>query len=336
MAHEQFNYSDIQFTETKLLDDVADAISDAAEKLIRLSSDIDQIELRKSIEKAAHIEAVNFITERAEEMTTNAFMEAIFNTVEYNHELFIGRSQEAIATHWREILYIVPNSPGNVLVEADFNVLGDVESYATAVDATREALGFKMTSSPESRSIYWARNIYGVDREGGTIRVTPAGHKRSKDVTTNYLGKWKKTIKTRLGFIEAGLAPWWYLINYGNVDAFDESSGMPYPVVQATHFVEELEMQVLDIFKRIYKESLQEWETWYANAIAEDYGLDKFDDFDTIASVIESEIVETIERQEELKPTNKTLGYIEQDGKIYDLYVSSRGKIGKRYSLSKN
>ena len=336
MAHEQFTYSDIQITETQFLRAVDDAIQDATRKLIELSDDVDQIDLQKSIKKAAHLEAINFVTTRAEEMIINAFMEAIFNTVEYNHELFIGRSQEAVQMHWKDILYIVPNSPGEVFIEADFGILGDIEVYASAVNATRKALGFKMTSAPESRSIYWARNIYGVDREGRAIKVRVKGRDFSKDVTSSYLGKWVKTVKTRLGFIKPGLAPWWYLINFGNQDAFNESEGMPYPVVQATLFVQELEMQVLDIFKRIYKESLQEWENWYANAIADDYGLDRFDDFDALASVVEPDIVESIEKQEELKPTNKTLGYIEQDGKMYELYVSSKGKIGRRYSLSKN
>ena len=336
MAHEVFTYADIQLTETQLLRDVVNAISDAAENLVELSDDLKEIDLRDSIKKGAHLEAINFITEHAEEMIINSFMTALFNSVEYNHELFIGRSQEAVQIHWQEILSVVPASPGNVVVNANFEVLGDVESYAAAVQAARESLGFKMTSSPESRSIYWARNIYGVDREGGTVRVTPAGHKKSKDVTVNYLGKWKKTVSTRLNYIEHGQAPWWYLINHGNQDAFSESSGIPYPVVQPQHFVEVLEAQVLDIFNRIYSESLQKWEEWYADAIADDYGLKEFDDTDNILQVVEPKLAEQIERQEVLEPTNKTIGFIEQDGKTYELYVSVSGKISRRYSLSKN
>ena len=238
MANEHFTASDIQFTETQFLIDVANAISDATENLVELSSDLNQLDLLDVVEKGAHLEAINFITDRAEDMITNAFMGAIFSSVEYNHELFIGRSQEAVKLHWREILFVQATTPGHVVVEANFEALGNIESYANAVEEAREVLGFKMTTPPESRSIYWARNIYGVDREGRTIKVTPKGKKKSKDVTANYLGKWKKTIKTRLSFIESGQAPWWYLINHGNQDAFAGSSGTPYPVVQPTHFVE--------------------------------------------------------------------------------------------------
>ncbi len=339
MAHEVFTYWDIQITETQLLIDVADAISDATERLRKLSEDVDQVELRKAVEKAAHVEAINFITDRAEQFLTDAFMQAIFNTVEYNHALFIGRSQEAIQMHWREVLSVIPLSPGKVRVDVDFNPLGDIETYAAAVEAAREALGFKMTSAPESRSIYWARNIYGVSREGAKIGKTldrGPGKTQTIDITSSYLGKWETTIKTRLGFLESGQAPWWYILNHGNVDAFSESSGTPYPVIQGTHFIEVLETQIKEIFNQIYRESLQGWEEWYADLIAEDYGLDQFDDFDVIASTIEPEVVKQIERQEELKPTNKAMGTIEQDGKVYDLYVTSRGRIGKRYSLSKN
>ena len=336
MAHEHFAASDIQFVETQLLRDVANAISDATENLVELSDDLRRLDLENSIKKGAHLEAINFITDRAEDMITNAFMTAIFSSIEYNHELFVGRSQEAVTTHWREILHIVPTTPGNVLVDANFEMLGDIESYAAAVQQARETLGFKMTTSPESRSIYWARNIYGVDREGRTIKTTSSGHKKSKDVTANYLGKWVTTIKTRLSFIESGQAPWWYIVNYGNVGAFPDSGGFPYPVVEPTHFVEVLEMQVLDIFYRIYRESLNAWEKWYANALADDYGLKKFDDPDEVLRVIEPKIAEQIDRREVLEPTNRMIGLIQQDNKTWELYVSSGGRISKRYSLSKN
>jgi hypothetical protein len=145
------------------------------------------------------------------------------------------------------------------------------------------------------------------------------------------------TVKVRLSFLESDQAPWWYIVNYGNENAFpQDSGGNPYPVVGGTHFIEKLETQVKEIFDRIYRESLDEWEEWYADLIADDYGIKDFDDFDALASVIEPEIVKQIESQEDLKPTNKTIGTIEQDGKVYDLYVSAKGKIARRYSLSKN
>ncbi len=339
MAHEVLTHTDFQFTETKFLRDVADAIHNATDNLIELSSDLDEIDLRDAVEKGAHLEAINFVTERAEEMIISAFMQAIFDTVEYNHELFIGRSQEAIQAHWQNILYVVPNSPGSVFVEADFSVLGNIETYAAAAAQARETLGFKMTASPESRSIYWARNIYGVDREGGTIgKSISRGIDKSQniDITSSYLGKWTTTVQTRLSFIEPGQAPWWYILNYGNMDAFSESQGMPYPVVQPTHFVGVLEMQVHNIFNRIYRESLQGWEEWYADNLADDFNLDDFDNFDNIGNVIEPELVKQIEHQEERKPSNKTIGFVKQDGKIYEQYVTSKGKLGQRYSLSKN
>jgi hypothetical protein len=336
MAHEYFTTTNIEFTETQFLRDVANAISDAIQNLVELSDDLNQLDLQDVVEKGAHLEAINFITARAEDMITNAFMSALFSSVEYNHELFVGRSQEAVTMHWREILIVKATSPGHVFVETNFEILGDIESYAAAVGQAREALGFKMTTSPESRSIYWARNIYGVDREGRTVKATPAGHKKSKDVTANYLGKWIKTVSTRLGFIASGQAPWWYLINYGNQDAFNESSGTPYPVVQPTHFVEVLEAQVLDIFIRIYRESLQKWGEWYADAIADDYGLKDFDNPDEVLRVVEPKIAEQIEKREVLEPASRTIGLIKQDSKTWELYISAGGRISRRYSLSKN
>ena len=68
MAHEQFTYSDFQLTETQFLRDVDDAIQNAADLLTELGHDIDEIELRKAVEKSAHLEAINFITERAQDL----------------------------------------------------------------------------------------------------------------------------------------------------------------------------------------------------------------------------------------------------------------------------
>jgi len=107
-------------------------------------------------------------------------------------------------------------------------------------------------------------------------------------------------------------------------------------VVQPSHFVEVLEAQVFDIFDRIYRESIQEWENWYADAIADDYGLKEFDDLDEVLRVIEPKLAEQIERREVLEPTNRTIGLIKQDSKTWELYVSTGGRISKRYSLSKN
>jgi hypothetical protein len=336
MVGEQYTFRDSQFAETQFLRDVADAIQNAKNRLTELSDDIDKIDLQDSVKKAAHLEAINFITDNAQRMLTNAFMQAIQDTVEYNHELFITPSMVAIQQHWQDVMSVVPLTPGKVQVDIDFTPLGDIKNYAAAVQQARTALGFKMTTPPESRSIYWARNIYGVDREGARVTTTPAGHEKSKDVTANYLGKWKNTVQTRLTFIEAGTAPWWYILNYGNTDAFGESEGTPYPVVSPTHFIEVLETQVKEIFNQIYSESLQEWETWYADKIADDYGLKKFDDFDAVAKVVEPEIVKQIEKQEKLEPRNTAIGTITQDGKVWDIYISSKGRISKRYSLSKN
>ena len=341
MVDGTLGFTDINIAETKLLEDVENAISTASQRLRELSDDLTRIEAQKAVEKAAHLEAINYITDRAELILTNAFMEAIFDTVEYNDPLFLEPSQEAIRLHWQEVLSIIPNSPGNVTVKVDFSPLGDIETYAAAVQSTREVLGFKMTARPESRSIYWQRNIYSVDREGGKVFKVLEGYGRGSktrniDITHSYRGKWEKTVRTRINLVPAGTAPWWYLINYGNKNAFQGSTGEPYPEFSGRYFVEKVEVQIKEIFDQIYQESLQEWEDWYADKLADDYGLKQFDDFDNVASVLEPAIVEQIEREEQLKPTNTALGTIEQDGKVYDLYVTSKGKIARRYSLSKN
>lgn len=336
MAHEYYTADDIELVETAFLGDVEKAISDARENLVAYEDYLEEANVELAAMKGAHLEAINFITDRTEDMIRNAFMEAIFASVEYNHELFIGRSLEAVGAHWQEVLFVIPGTPGNVTVETDFNAFGDIESYAAAVEQARNDLGFKMTTNATSRSIYWARNIYGVDREGRTVRVTPSGHKKSRDVTANYLGKWIKTILTRLKYVEAGKAPWWYLVNYGNVDGFEGSEGNPYPVVSPTYFVEVLETQILDIFKRIYNASLEGWSEWYTDHVEDDYGLKEFDDPREVLDAIEPKIVEQIQNQEPLKPTNVAIGLIRQDGKMWDLYIASGGQIRKRYSLSKN
>lgn len=341
MVNEYYSASDIQFSETQLLRDVANAVQDATDVLISLSDDLKQVDLRQAVEKAAHLEAINFITERAQDIITTAFMSALFSSVEYNHELFVTRSREAVNEHWQDILYVVPGSPGVVTVRTDFYVLGDIESYAAAVDQARTALNLKMTDPPSSRSLFWARNIYGVDREGKSVKRTKKkkgkkGGTETIDVTEKYIGKWYETVSTRLGFIEAGQAPWWYILNYGNEDAFNESEGSPYPIVHGTNFVEVLQTQIKEMFDRIYRESLLEWEQWYADAIAKDYGLDQFENPDEVLRVIEPRLAELIDRNEELEPTTRTVGIIKENETVWELYVSSNGRISKRYSLSKN
>ena len=340
MANEYYSATDIQFSETQLLRDLANAVQDATDTLISITTDLREVELRKGIEKAAHLEAINFITDRAEDILSTAFMAALFSSVEYNHELFVGRSMDAIKAHWDDILYVTESgNPGDVVVRTDFYVLGDIDMYAQAVEATRTALELKMTDPPSSRSLFWARNIYGVDREGKSVKRSKKkkdGTTETVDVTEKYIGKWYLTVSTRLGFIEADKAPWWYILNYGNEDAFSESEGMPYPLVHGTNFVQVLETQVKDMFDRIYRQSLAEWENWYADALARDYGLDDFDDPDEVLRVLEPKLVEQIERQEELEPTNRTVGILKENDIVYELYISSNGRISRRYSLSKN
>jgi hypothetical protein len=100
--------------------------------------------------------------------------------------------------------------------------------------------------------------------------------------------------------------------------------------------VQVLEAQIKDMFDRIYRQSLREWEKWYADAVAKDYGLDQFDDPDEVLNVLEARLVEIIERNEELEPTNRTVGILKENDIVWELYISSNGKISKRYSLSKN
>jgi hypothetical protein len=124
-------------------------------------------------------------------------------------------------------------------------VFGNIDEYAQAVEATREVLGGG--EGGKKASFVW-KMIYQAAREG---------HGGVSKKTEDFVALYWEIIRSRAGAVEAGHAPWWYLLNYGNATGAMSSDvgGTPYPRNAPTNFLLRVETKLNVIFQRRAKEN---------------------------------------------------------------------------------
>lgn len=313
--------SDFAGEELRLLLSIVDSARNFISNLDKLES-----EGRDSIKKMAHLAAINTVKEKAFSVLRRHFIQAIIDSVEYNHYLFVERSLAALETHRNDLIELIAsgNKPGSIEVILNMHLLGTIDEYAEAVEATREELNIGKIPNAEIRSAIWQEKIYGVAREGITVtklKKTKDGGEEEEDVTDRYVGLWEKTIRTRLNYLRPNSAPWWYIINYGNLGlSFPEKSeGTPYPVIEPTYFLDKVKAELEVLFDAYYENALNNTLTDFARAVS-----DEVEDFT-------EKYLEAF-RKYTPETRSKTLDTIIYNNKVWDLYITSRGKIGLRYS----
>ncbi len=321
MANEFFSTS-VLSEYTKEERELLKTIAENAKNFLLVLNKVDKKSI-ESVKKMAHISAINAISDKVFSVFKRHFIEAIIKSVEYNHELFVNQTLRALEAHQNELISIIPDGePGKIFVNLNMNVLGTIDEYAAAVEMTREELGIAKIPDANIRSVIWAEKIYGVAREGVRVTKLNTDELEEEDITDRYEGLWERTITTRLSFLDPLSAPWWYILNYGNINLrFSEGDeGIPYPTIEPTYFLDNIVIEINNLFYAYYNNAFKSTFTKFGEVLAKET-----DDF-------VSKYIETITNYDPSKGM-KTLNTLEYNDKIWELYITSRGRVGLRYSL---
>jgi hypothetical protein len=323
--------------EEYLLEKIYSAVSDYQTRIQELELDLDTLEDSDAVMKYAHLEAFNTVQELALGFLLQKLKEATVSTVEYNIPIFTTHMEEAIRYNQHNLITLVAEEPGEINVNINMYHLGDPEEYASAVRVARSELGIGKIPDPEVRSHIWEEKIYGTEREGRKIEHPKTG----EDITDRYIGLYTQTIVTRLSEIGPDKAPWWYFINYGNLDMFagevEEEGGAPYPVIEPTYFVNKAIVAIESAFEDVLTAIVSEAELVYSDLLYNDYDIEGVaGDTSQIIDEVADVTLEEILKKAEKAPTHKTIDVIEHNETQWELYITSTGKIGRRYSLAKN
>jgi hypothetical protein len=325
---QSIDYTSAVWEENRLMGKIYNAAEYHERRLLHMQNVAELLESQEAVEKWAHLTAINEISELAFNFLYQQLAVATYETKEYNIAIFTERMNQALIEHKENLITIPADKPGFISVYINMELLGDPEEYTSAANSARKSMGIGKIPDPRMRSKIWAEKIYGVDREGRSII------KDGEDITEKYIGKYTQTILERLAEIDPTSAPWWYFINYGNVDLMAEDQGIPYPVIAPTHFIEKAQTAIESAFYELYNRLLTSAEQIYGHLFGEDFGEEGFTG--TIDEVIlnssDIDLNDLLEKAVYAE-TNKTIETMTYNNSLWDIYVTSRGNLARRYNL---
>lgn len=300
----------------------------------------------------AFLETVNRINEYAIDFLIGKAVEAAVKTGEYTYPPLLNRLEDAIRIHREEIIFITPIPPSAAKIRVDLSSLGDIEEYAKVVTKVRKNVrkGTKGKPMPgDAASKIWREKIYGSAREGKqAYRYKYTDGKRRRVSTDYYAGMYEFTINSRLDLIPPDKAPFWYLIEHGNVStkmSSDRGGGEPYPRFGATNFANKAERVIAKAFKDIYSEFKEKAEQFYSDILAKDFGISPGDTIKETIFKIVDETNKLVLSEKATLPSGKQniitvqrgdiqiASYKEASGKVYTrargtggLFISLKGR----------
>lgn len=322
-----------------------------------INKELKEIDQETIIDKAAFLWTYEKLGSNIEEIVINAVITACVNSGEFNYDLYIDQFIKAIQYHFFEIIQLQPiEGVSDINVYINFESLGSIDMWASAIDAVRTEKGWGATrgiteweGSEDSddmdlASHLWREKIYAVDREGGKVfknkKVRDEEGKEkteSVDVTENYVGKYRNTIELRLAAIPENTAPFWELIEYGNA-IMEGGDGSPYPIIEPSRFKELIETRILQSFYKIYNQLRDKVTKWFGDNILKEFGFKGrthgAELLDEVSDWVYDEIVKELgnlskELVEQANP-GKTLVAIDYISGQYEVYKTTIGKLGVR------
>ena len=348
-----------KFDEEVYLENLLENIASYVEYVDTYQKDVDTIVKENALDEYAAIHAYESLNGAVEQVVMGAFTAAIQAVDEYNYDLYVAHMMGALQQQWFNLVSAkLPSGECNGLIniEVDLNVLGDLTEWAQAVRIAKEEMlkpGKSHVPDKELASKMWREKIYGAGREGGKVEHSKKARKSKKnpkpeveykDVTERYLDAYRNTIIARLSNVRGDQIPWWSLIQYGNSSATG-GGGTPYPSSDGFDIIGTIQQNLYFIFDRNYWAFRDEVFNQLRKKLADDYNIegvttsaastfiDRIEDLDDdIIDYIEDNF---LERAAET-PTHKTIDFVTKNGKVYERYKTSTGKIGLRFSLSQN
>ena len=226
---------------SKILNNMGNRTKELVNELTFLNGVINQWDASLLAEKSAYLMALDELSKNAFEILKLYTLQACIASEEYNYEPYINHLMGAVQLNENEIIKLKPintSRPSEIIIDIDFSPLGLIDEWAYATDAARKALD--VGKSPiGAASKMWAEKIYGAGREGKSVtRRTKNGN---IDVTEKYAEKYESTVLMRLAYLEDNKAPFWYLIEHGNISTPMSRGGDPYPIVKPQNFTVAIE-----------------------------------------------------------------------------------------------
>lgn len=236
----------------KLAGNLQEIQEEITESRSRLNTCIDfvrsykkQLRDKKNFRAIAFARATEYISSTAREILWNNILEAAQINQEYNHENFLSGLKRAVEDD-RTIVIKFDSETfrlTSIIIDLDLTA-GTLEEWANAIKSARDTLrefrGGRYIKKANIASKIWAEKIYRVDREGKSVPRTKidkkTGEETTIDVTEKFKGKYWLTMGFR--FISTkSPAPWWKLLDQGNIPLGSDWGGQPYPQSSATNFV---------------------------------------------------------------------------------------------------
>jgi hypothetical protein len=255
------------------------------------------------LNRIAFDQAKRYVEENIGNFVYNKFIRAAIETKEFNYAPFLDRLSHAINSHSSEIVNIYfdfsrDDDSDKISVILDFSSLGDIETYAQAVETVRgQIVGenpLAMRGRPGlgkgERSYFWKEKLYGPAREGraiprkekkgssisiesGEAIFNEGNAEQGRDKTQEYIEKYEKTIEARLACCPEDQAPFWYLIVNGNYTRFStDIGGDSYPKFGPTYIESDIRNSIKITFIEAFSQFKIDLYYIWRDAIRKDWG----------------------------------------------------------------
>jgi len=141
---------------------------------------------------------------------------------------------------------------------------GTLEEYHTAVKETRKVLdigkmptefggsGRAQSKKKNTASTFFYNNFYSAARLGHSINIYDRTKGYRTDKTDYFINGYWRVMNTREKFF-AGIAPFWEIVNEGQVKFSDDVGGVSYVEAYPTFFVEKAIQQIKELYESTYK-----------------------------------------------------------------------------------
>lgn len=277
---------DVERDERKLLKRLGENADTLSNILEDVDKTLDKVKYENTVYNMAFMNALNFIQSHALDAVVVAAKLGCIGSKEFNYFPYIEHLTSAIKNNTEGLVEIIPLvEKKDVEIKLNLNILGNINMWADAVQTVRnnlQELGLSKrayVSEPAAASRMWREKIYRTGREGGKVsrtRKKKDGKEEKIDVTSQYKDRYKNTVLARLGEIPRGKAPYWYLIEHGNVNITmsPNRGGVAYPTFEGTHFTEVARNKLEGLWEEAFEQYKKKAEEFLADAIAKEYGFE--------------------------------------------------------------
>lgn len=317
-------------------------LDQAEENLVLLNNTIKEINSGNFIYLSVLVDILEVNQETFYNILETEAIKAAVNTKEYDYDLYLNRLRESIPL--ADIIVKYMNN--SLVVEINMDKVGNIRTWGQAVSAyrdthtTRKITRKRHLKEGGTNLAYhlWVEKIYKPAREGGKVyRRVYNKHTRSydsqKDVTGQYVGKYRDTIKGQLDLVTG--APFWYLIEHGNANPPGFKVVAPaYPKVSAQNFISKTKLAIKEYIQEQLRSRLPKKESDWIKLLADKLDVTITPQLQDLLDKYDSKLVLLINNMEDINKLhiNDVLGIIKDTKKSFSIVLTGKS-LGLRFNL---